>query len=110
MFSATSAMTAGRNIVVSSGASLAVEDGDLTLSANQQGAPTSGTFVGIEINGSLVTTSGSGAITLLGRGGDSGNSNRGVFLTNGGTVSSTAAKNVAKPPCICGIFEAEPMK
>lgn len=47
-----------RNIVVSSGSSVTTASGDLTLSANRQGSPTSGNFHGISVSGTVSTTDG----------------------------------------------------
>jgi uncharacterized protein (DUF2345 family) len=42
-------LTAGRNIALASGSSITTVDGGITLQANQQATPTSGSFVGIDV-------------------------------------------------------------
>ena len=79
-------VTVGQSINVTG--SLAAIDGNILLSANQQPDAAIGTFDGIIINGTSVTTTGTGTVTLLGRGGNSGAAGaHGVDLTNGATVS-----------------------
>ncbi len=63
-------MTTARDITLASGASLTAEDGDVTLLANQQVTPTSGNFIGIDVNSGAVQSTGIGAVTLRGKGGD----------------------------------------
>ncbi|MCI0684277.1 MAG: autotransporter-associated beta strand repeat-containing protein [Gemmataceae bacterium] len=89
-------VTTGRNIVVTAGASWTTTGGDLTFSANQQATPTSGNFVGIDIDGGTITTNGSGDLLLQGRGGDATLADQqiGIGLRNGGVVSSTGAGTV----------------
>lgn len=83
-------LTAGRNIAVTgTTTAISVVDGDLTLEANADGS-TTGNFSALVIDCSLVSSSGAGAIQLLGHGGDAGDSNRGILIQNGGRVSSTA--------------------
>jgi hypothetical protein len=92
-FAGSSALSAStsRNIDVVSGAVVSVVNGNLTMSANQQVTPTAGVFRGIDVNGGTVTTSGTGAIALSGKGGDGGSSNHGINLRAGGKVTSTAS-------------------
>jgi Domain of unknown function DUF11/Domain of unknown function (DUF4214) len=81
-------LTATRNIQVNFGASITTSAGAITLSANQQATPTSGTFDGIEINHATITSA-TGAILLQGKGGDTGSNNHGIVLEGGTVVSST---------------------
>jgi Domain of unknown function DUF11/Domain of unknown function (DUF4214) len=80
-------LTATQKIFLNS-ASITTSAGAITLSANQQATPTSGTFVGIEINHATITSA-TGAILLQGKGGDTGSNNHGIVLEGGTVVSST---------------------
>jgi hypothetical protein len=76
-------LTAARNISLASGSSVKTVDGDIHLRANQHPAPTSGAFVGINIDGGIVESTGAGAVTLHGRGGNAASdSNHGVRIVN----------------------------
>lgn len=81
-------LTASRNIVLETGSSLATVDGGVTLLANDGGS-TPGNFLGISLDNAAVSTSGEGAISLTGTGGDSVASNNGVDLQNGAQILST---------------------
>src|SRR5262249_11061650 len=69
-------------------ATVQTSSGNLTLSANQQATPTSGNFVGINVNGATVQ-SGTGNVLLQGTGGNSGGNNFGVEIQAGGKVQTT---------------------
>ena len=84
-----------RNIAVN--AAVSSVNGALTLSANQQTIATTGTFVGIDLNNASVTTTGTGALSLSGRGGSTGNGNFGVRLrgtTTGSIVETTGTASI----------------
>lgn len=84
-------LVAERNIALASGASITTVDGDLTLSANMGATPSSGNFVGIDINAETVQTTGTGNLSLTGRGGDdAAGSQHGVWIRSGGQVQPTA--------------------
>ena len=78
--------TAARNIALASGSSINAVNGNISLTANSAGTAT-GTFVGIDVNGSTVQVTGTGLLTLQGQGGNSGASQVGVSVSNTGTVS-----------------------
>src|SRR5262249_38015925 len=81
--------TPARSIFLNRGAgSIKEAAGAIRLRANQQGTPTSGPFVGIEVNHTTITSA-TGAILLQGKGGDTGSSNHGIVLEGGTVVSST---------------------
>lgn len=82
--------TAARSISMGSGASVRTTNGSLTLAANQQVIPTTGTFSGITVSGGTVRSDGTGNVTLLGKGGNTGTSH-GILVQNGGTVSGGAS-------------------
>lgn len=83
-------LNAQREINVNSGAAISVVDGRMQLDANQQPAPTGGNFAGIILSNATLTTSGTGAIVLSGRGGDTGDGNVGILMQNGATIHSTS--------------------
>ncbi len=78
-----------RNIVMSSGSSLSVVDGDLTLSANQQATTTTGDFRGFEGVDATLTTTGTGNILIEATGGDAAD-NEGIFLQNTDVLSTSS--------------------
>jgi hypothetical protein len=74
LLSGTGAATVkvSRNVIINTGGSIETVDGNLTVEANQQATPTSGSFIGIELTGATVESTGSGTLTLNGRGGGTG--------------------------------------
>ena len=80
-------LKASRVVSLASGSSLGTVGGTITLEANQPTPATNGNFIGVDIDGGTVST-GAGAITLTGRGGDAGDENIGVQVRDG-VVSST---------------------
>ncbi len=80
--------TVSTSIVLNSGANASTSSGDIKLNANQQATPTSGNFVGININNAVLATA-TGAITLAGKGGNSGSGNYGVEIQAGGQLQAT---------------------
>src|SRR5262249_60370753 len=88
-------VSTGRNIVVNSGTGWTSTAGNLSFSANQQATPTSGNFIGIDVNNATIGSS-LGAITLQGRGGnDAGGSQFGVYLHGGAVVGSAHTRPVS---------------
>ncbi len=86
-------LLAGRNIS-GDDASITTANGDINLEANIDGVE-SGSFTGIDLDhGSIVRSTGTGDINLTGRGGDSGNSNKGIDLEHG-TLISAADGNIS---------------
>jgi len=73
-----------QNVLVNSGGSIEVVDGDLTVEANQQAAAISGNFSGVFLNAGAFKSNGAGALTVKGKGGSAA-SNFGVFLTELGS-------------------------
>ena len=78
-------LTTTRDIQMGSGSSLSTVDGNLTLSANAAGT-TSGNFVGVNIAGGLVQATGTGVVSVTGRGGNTGAGNWGVGVYLGGDI------------------------
>jgi alpha-tubulin suppressor-like RCC1 family protein len=80
-------ITALRNIALAGGSSVIAEDGEINLSANQQATPTSGDFVGIDVDGATIEATGSGRVLLNGRGGDDAAGDQfGIHVRDGGQV------------------------
>ncbi|MCO6481064.1 MAG: hypothetical protein J5I94_30750, partial [Phaeodactylibacter sp.] len=83
-----------RNIRMNFGAALRTADGDLTVEANQQAAPTTGEFMGLFLIGSTVEVAGAGNLTVKGKNGDAGSFSCGVCLIAGTTLKGgTAGSN-----------------
>jgi hypothetical protein len=91
-FTGSNALSASTSdfIVANSGSTITTDSGGITLSANQQKTPTSGNFIGININSATVQSA-TGAITLAGTGGNTKSNNYGVEIQAGGTVKETGA-------------------
>ena len=88
LFSGNAGITArtSRNIVLNG--ILKTVNGDLILEANQQAIATSGEFIGISIDpGSVVEATGTGIVTVLGRGSSfASNFRSGVALSSGAVI------------------------
>jgi hypothetical protein len=95
-FAGSSALSAStsRNINVASGAVVSMVDGNLTMSANQQVTPTAGTFVGVLVNNGVLQSTGTGVVSVTGRGGDSGTSQFGVQVTGVSARIQSSGSNV----------------
>jgi len=78
---------ATRNIAMVSGSSITTVDGNMTLNANAAGT-TNGDFIGIDLDDADITTSGTGAISLTGTGGNTAG-DFGIDIRGGATVTST---------------------
>ncbi|MFN8347614.1 MAG: BspA family leucine-rich repeat surface protein, partial [Spirosomataceae bacterium] len=87
----TATVKVSKNVTVNAGASLVTADGNLTIEANQQAMPTSGTFAGILVTGTnaKMQVTGSGLLTLKGKGGTLSNNNHGVSVVNGNVLSGS---------------------
>lgn len=83
--------TAARSIQLMPTSAIRVKDGSLTLSANGQSTPTSGTFAGVKVDGATVESTGAGILSVNGRGGDVDGDNVGVFVTGGGRIVGGSA-------------------
>ncbi|HPM80845.1 MAG TPA: hypothetical protein PLF81_09100, partial [Candidatus Anammoximicrobium sp.] len=78
-------LTAVQKISMTGGATLSTVDGDISMSANTAGTAT-GPSVGIYLGGSTVQSTGSGDVSLTGRGSGTGDLQFGVELAFGGKV------------------------
>ena len=65
-------LKASKNIVLNSGSSIVTANGALTVEANQQAVPTSGDFKGVELLEGTLWVTGSGNLSVKGKGGDAG--------------------------------------
>ncbi len=83
-------LTAARSISLSTGSSITTVDGSLTLSANQQPTPSTGSFQGISLAGGVVQVTGGGNLTLVGKGGDGAASQYGVWIAGGRVQGGSA--------------------
>ena len=82
-----------RQVSVESGASVETVQGNLTIEANQQSIPTGGSFVGVTNNGQIRAT-GSGTVTVKGRGGNTGDNQHGVLQAGGRMEAGSALLRV----------------
>src|SRR5690606_19230209 len=73
-------LTAERNLSLGNGSGVTSENGDVTLSANQQAIAASGNFIGVDAENAQIQSSGSGNVTISGRGGDTDEDNHGVRI------------------------------
>lgn len=81
----TIALTTARNISFGSGSSATTVDGALTLNANQA-TSTAGTFIGIDIDRASIRSTGTGVVTVNGKGGTGAGSQHGVRVTGSGSL------------------------
>ncbi|MCB1205227.1 MAG: filamentous hemagglutinin N-terminal domain-containing protein, partial [Verrucomicrobiae bacterium] len=79
-------VSAARAIQLLPNSAVRVKDGSLTLAANDQSTPTSGTFAGVKVDGASVESTGAGIVSVSGRGGDTDDDNIGVLVTGGGRI------------------------
>ncbi len=77
-----------QNVFVNTGGGLTTANGNLLVEANQQGTPTSGNFAGVRLDGlnSLFQVTGSGLLTVKGKGGDIGRTTYGIYMGRGGKI------------------------
>ena len=88
-------LTTVRDIALASGASITSANGSIGLSANQQLTPTSGSFTGVFVNAGLIHATGSGLITVQGKGGDgTAVAQNGVQVAFGGSISGGTSGTV----------------
>ncbi|HRI04238.1 MAG TPA: Calx-beta domain-containing protein [Pyrinomonadaceae bacterium] len=90
----TIALTTATNVSMLSGSSLTTVDGALTINANQQVTPTAGNFNGINIDAATVQSTGSGVVTVNGKGGTVGGGQHGVLVISGGLIRGGNAAGI----------------
>ena len=82
-------LAASRGISLASASSIVTVDGALTLAANQQATPTTGAgFIGVDVNGATVQSTGSAMVQVLGKGGTVGSNNHGVRVAGVAVIQS----------------------
>ena len=81
-----------RDIVLNAGSSLETVNGGITLEANQQATPTTGSFTGIKVYGGTIKTSGTGALALRGKSGlNTTTFVFGTIIYSNGRIESTSS-------------------
>ena len=89
----TVSLTSTSGILVNAG--ITTTNGNLTLSANQQSTPTSGNFIAVNISGAKVQSTGTGVVSVSGRGGDDGSGSQiGVSISGAGATITSGGGNV----------------
>ena len=88
LFSGTGGATirVSRDVQLNTGSSIETTNGNLIVEANQQLIPTSAGFVGVDIIGGLLQTSGTGSLTVRGKGGNTGDYQHGIHLRSSGKI------------------------
>ncbi len=85
--SGSATLKASRNISFAAGSSVVTANGTILVEANQQTVATAGDFVGVQLNGGIVQSTGAGVVTVRGRGGDgSGGLQIGTLVTGSGAI------------------------
>ncbi|HSS20326.1 MAG TPA: Calx-beta domain-containing protein [Pyrinomonadaceae bacterium] len=88
-------LKASRMITFAAASKLQVQNGNLVLEANQQATPTVGNFTGVDIDGGTVQSTGSGNISINGKGGQGAfDLMYGVRVFTGGKVLSTGTGTI----------------
>lgn len=84
-----------KNINVFAGSIIRTANGNLSIEANQQSIlpASSGNFKGININNALIEVTGTGVLTIKGKGGDSSNDNYGIILQVGAIIKGGTSGN-----------------
>ncbi|MSR59721.1 MAG: hypothetical protein EXS05_19105 [Planctomycetaceae bacterium] len=86
--SGAATLKASGNIALASGSSVVTVNGNLTIEANQQAVPTVGNSIGVDVNNAMIQSTGTGLVTVRGRGGDeSGGLQYGVYVSQGGIIA-----------------------
>ncbi|MBK7425684.1 MAG: hypothetical protein IPI60_00910 [Saprospiraceae bacterium] len=96
ILSGTGAATlrASRDIQMNIGSSIEVVNGNIIMEANQQAVPTAVDFVGIDVEGATIISTGSGSITVNGKGGNTSTYRHGVHVRSGGDIIGGNSGNV----------------
>lgn len=97
-----------RNIVLTPGSSVAAVNGNIHLTANQNSLPTSGSFSGIDVAGANLSSTGTGSLSLWGRGGDDTISQHGILIRGGSSLvtngQNLTLSGVSPDPASSGLF------
>lgn len=79
-------MRVSKNVIANPSSGLTTSNGNLIVEANQQVTPTTGTFTGIELNSATFQITGTGTMTLKGKGGTAGASQYGIYVWNNSDI------------------------
>ncbi|GAB2639316.1 hypothetical protein GCM10027035_36330 [Emticicia sediminis] len=82
----TATLKMSKNLTVNVGAVLRTVNGALLVEANQQTTPTIGDFTGVNVLGGTIEATGTGNVTIKGKGGNASDAQRGINLSNGGKI------------------------
>lgn len=82
----TATLKMSKNLTVNVGAVLRTVNGALLVEANQQTTPTTGDFTGVNVLGGTIEATGTGNVTIKGKGGNASDAQRGINLSNGGKI------------------------
>ena len=93
-------MRTNRDLVMNSGTSISVAEGDITLEAHQQAVASTENFTALDLHGSLIST-GAGKVTLLGRAAAGAVAAHGVLL-DGATINSTGTGSLSITGSVSG--------
>jgi hypothetical protein len=91
----TATIKASKNIIMQNSNLLRTANGNLTIEANQQATPTTGYyFHGIDLTASIIEATGTGIVSIKGKGGNLTTGNHGIYLNStskisGGTTGTT---------------------
>lgn len=88
LLSGTGAATVkvSKNLVMNTGSSIETINGNLTVETNQQVTPATGNFIGIDVNGAILKSTGTGIVTIKGKGGSTFPNQIGIQLRNAGSI------------------------
>jgi len=90
-----STIRVSRNILMAASSSIVTVNGAMTIEANQQVTPSTGTFNGISLaSGALIQTTGSGILTVKGKGGTSGGNQNGINIVSGDIIGGTTGTTI----------------
>ncbi len=82
----TITVKASENVRMGGGSSLESVNGAITVEANQQMTPTTGNFIGVDIGSAVIQSTGTGTVTVKGKGGTLGGFQYGVRVSGGGAM------------------------
>ena len=79
-------LTTASGLTLPAGSSINTVNGALTLNANQQPGPTTGNFYGVDMFNATVQATGTGVVTVNGKGGSGAGVNYGLYVRGGSTI------------------------
>ncbi len=85
--SGTASLAASRDIVFQNGSSVVTQHGNLSVMANQQTSPSSGHFYGVYMINGRIQATGTGIVTVAGRGGNASADEVGITMEQGSVIS-----------------------